>query len=167
MDVAIKPNVKPLGTNADLKAMLAIHPEISIPKWAWSNNLWFGVYNETDLVGYGSIQVDHDPEEPNPWNWDCDCHSHLNEYQWDDPKQLSLHAIHVKESERGKGYGRQLVGALIAISQDMKAEFLTLEVDRTNEVARHLYESLGFGDTGRRMSDDPQIHMERTFKEVQ
>lgn len=57
-------------------------------------------------------------------------------------KEKSHHVfdLYVSEDRRGKGIGR----ALMQMVMKNSAEGLTLEVDRVNETAYHLYKNLGF-----------------------
>lgn len=51
--------------------------------------------------------------------------------------------IAVKQSERGRGFGKFLMSMLISKAREIGVKHLTLEVKSTNEVAKNMY--LGFG----------------------
>lgn len=56
----------------------------------------------------------------------------------------------VPNEERGKGYGKLLLHALLGIAIDLKLTLATLEVRSTNAVARALYRDYGFWEVGER-----------------
>jgi len=56
--------------------------------------------------------------------------------------------IAVKETERGKGIGKQLTQALMGYAANMGVQYMTLEVRKSNKVARGMYEKLGFVELG-------------------
>ena len=58
-----------------------------------------------------------------------------------------LQDIYVRPDARGLGLGRKLLARAMQEAQDWDAAFLTLMVDRSNEVAQAFYAKLGF--TGR------------------
>ncbi len=58
--------------------------------------------------------------------------------------------IAVEESERGRGYGRKLVEALMQYISNLGASYATLEVRVSNERAQRLYQSVGFVRVGKR-----------------
>lgn len=62
----------------------------------------------------------------------------------------------LKESFRGKGYGKNLFSHLLTEAKSFNTP-ITLEVLKTNERAKRLYESLGFSELS---SDDRVIKME-------
>lgn len=51
---------------------------------------------------------------------------------------------------RGRGYGRRIFEALIALAQENSMAMMTLEVRRSNAVAQALYHGCGFLDVGYR-----------------
>ncbi|PZO04071.1 MAG: GNAT family N-acetyltransferase [Hyphomicrobiales bacterium] len=53
-------------------------------------------------------------------------------------------SVVVDPAHRGHGYGRRLIGGLMAWAHAMDCEQAYLQVDQTNEVALGLYGSLGF-----------------------
>lgn len=58
--------------------------------------------------------------------------------------------VAVAPEYRGQGIGRKLVNALVDLSKDEKAEFVTLEVRKSNSAAIKLYENTGFKKAGER-----------------
>ena len=58
--------------------------------------------------------------------------------------------IAVAPAYRGRGYGRRITEALIALAREEGMALMTLEVRRSNAVAQALYHSLGFRDVGYR-----------------
>ena len=58
-----------------------------------------------------------------------------------------LQDIYVRPDARGLGLGRKLLARAMQEAQDWDAAFLTLMVDRSNDVAQAFYAKLGF--TGR------------------
>lgn len=52
--------------------------------------------------------------------------------------------VHIEEEHRGKGYGRAMMKALESKARFMKLSSLSLHVFASNDVARHLYDSLGY-----------------------
>lgn len=59
----------------------------------------------------------------------------------------NIHDVAVNPEARGRGVGRALLERVIADATAAGAGSLSLEVRHDNEPARHLYSSLGFGDT--------------------
>ena len=62
--------------------------------------------------------------------------------------ELHITTIAVRPEYRGRGHARALIGAALAAYPN--ASHVHLEVRPTNAAAVALYESLGFGTTGRR-----------------
>jgi ribosomal-protein-alanine N-acetyltransferase len=58
--------------------------------------------------------------------------------------------VAVLPAERGRGYGRVLAHALLAIAEDAGMQQATLEVRVSNLPARALYRAYGFHDVGQR-----------------
>ncbi|MBR6185729.1 MAG: ribosomal protein S18-alanine N-acetyltransferase [Clostridia bacterium] len=56
--------------------------------------------------------------------------------------------IAVREDERGRGYGKALTQALLQYAANLGVCYTTLEVRRSNERAKRLYQSLGFEYVG-------------------
>ena len=58
--------------------------------------------------------------------------------------------IAVAESERGRGYGKKLVRALMQYASNLGAAWADLEVRVSNERAQHIYGEAGFVSIGKR-----------------
>ena len=58
--------------------------------------------------------------------------------------------IAIAAEERGRGYGRALIGALMQYVSNLGAAWADLEVRVSNDRARHLYEAAGFVSVGKR-----------------
>ena len=56
--------------------------------------------------------------------------------------------VAVARPHRGKGIGKALMLALMQYAANLGTAYLTLEVRRSNAVARKLYEDLGFAELG-------------------
>ncbi len=56
--------------------------------------------------------------------------------------------VAILSGHRGKGYGKQLVAALLQAGEELGAKAFTLEVRVSNAPAIRLYESLGFVSEG-------------------
>lgn len=52
--------------------------------------------------------------------------------------------IAVKQTERGRGFGKFLMSMLISKAREVGIKHLTLEVKATNEVAKNMYSGFGF-----------------------
>lgn len=61
---------------------------------------------------------------------------------------LNIHDLVVREEARGRGIGRQLLGAVAAKAVELGCCKVTLEVHGQNERAKHLYEATGFAQVG-------------------
>lgn len=73
------------------------------------------------------------------------------EYRGDGEARLGR--VLVDPAQRGEGFGRVMLHRLIAqATQHATIDRLTLSVFETNRAARKLYASLGFIDTGQRVS---------------
>ena len=59
--------------------------------------------------------------------------------------RLNVHDLCVLEAHRGHGLGRRLMEAVLERARDAGCSAVSLEVRTDNEIARRLYESLGFG----------------------
>lgn len=55
-----------------------------------------------------------------------------------------IYDVFIDEEERGKGYGKAMMIALEAKAKRMKLDSLALHVFAYNDIARHLYGSLGY-----------------------
>lgn len=69
-----------------------------------------------------------------------------------DKLQAYIYDLIINEEQRGKGYGRATMRAIIARARDLGAQSVGLDVFGHNTVARELYTSLGFAETNVRMS---------------
>ncbi|MEA4927966.1 MAG: ribosomal protein S18-alanine N-acetyltransferase [Candidatus Limiplasma sp.] len=56
--------------------------------------------------------------------------------------------VAVEAAHRGQGIGRALMQALMQYASNLGAQYLTLEVRRSNQRAQGLYRSLGFVELG-------------------
>lgn len=63
-----------------------------------------------------------------------------------------LYDVEVDEAERGKGYGRALMGAATEHARRLKMEVLGLNVFGHNQIAHAMYEALGYDVVDRRQS---------------
>lgn len=75
-------------------------------------------------------------------------------FRQDSPDSLNLMWIGVKNKERGKGYASAAVGGVVKYAKDEGFNKLTLEVPGDAPDARHIYEKLGFKDTGVKLGGD-------------
>ncbi len=69
---------------------------------------------------------------------------------WVVGEEAHVTTIGVRRSEQGLGLGRTMFCALVNRSYHLGANFISLEVRPSNEVAIHLYDSFGFRILGRR-----------------
>jgi ribosomal protein S18 acetylase RimI-like enzyme len=70
----------------------------------------------------------------------------------DDPSTAWVYDVTVDESDRGRGYGRAIMRAFEDQARDRGYVRVGLNVFGDNEVARGLYESLGYGEIARQMT---------------
>lgn len=63
-----------------------------------------------------------------------------------DREYIGIYAIHVREDYRGKGYARAICTSILNEGKKKGAEKAYLQVVEGNDIAYHLYESLGFED---------------------
>jgi ribosomal-protein-alanine N-acetyltransferase len=66
--------------------------------------------------------------------------------------QIHINNLAIHPHFRGRGLGRQLLGRVIDDAHAMGADHATLEVRRSNDAARRLYEGAGFRLAGVRTS---------------
>lgn len=59
-------------------------------------------------------------------------------------EEAELYSIAIRKSDEGKGYGKQLMEALEEKLKEKGVKKLFLEVNKTNERAKKLYENYGF-----------------------
>jgi ribosomal protein S18 acetylase RimI-like enzyme len=69
---------------------------------------------------------------------------------------VHVHSLTIKQEQRRKGYGEELMDYVTEVARDAGASHVTLEVWAFNQPARAFYERLGFTPT--------QILMERAVK---
>ncbi|MDO8619467.1 MAG: GNAT family N-acetyltransferase [Candidatus Daviesbacteria bacterium] len=55
----------------------------------------------------------------------------------------------VKEEFRKKGYGTQLINKALNLARELKVDSIELVVNKDNEVAKNLYEKVGFKKTNK------------------
>lgn len=60
--------------------------------------------------------------------------------------RLNVHDLAVMPAHRDQGVGRLLLASVVTAAQEAGCVSVTLEVRHDNPRARHLYQSLGFGD---------------------
>ena len=68
--------------------------------------------------------------------------------RWRVTDEVHLLNVAVHPDRRGLGFGRQLVGAVVAEATQAVARVVFLEVRAGNVIARRLYRELGFRDLG-------------------
>lgn len=69
---------------------------------------------------------------------------------WQVLDEADINNVAVAAAQRGRGYGRQLLQAVLARALNLGCKRLTLEVRPSNAPALALYQSLGFVVCGRR-----------------
>ena len=85
----------------------------------------FAIYNKETPVGF--MMLDEDTEE----------------------RCLVIWRIMFPEEHQGKGYGTQAIQLIIQLAKDSgKYDFIILDYVPGNEIAKHVYEKLGFLPTG-------------------
>ena len=67
---------------------------------------------------------------------------------WNIPPEMELLRMAVTTGMRGSGVGGRLLDHMMSTAQTGKTERIFLEVRRSNIIARHLYASRGFLETG-------------------
>jgi ribosomal protein S18 acetylase RimI-like enzyme len=83
------------------------------------------------------VVVDDGSDEPVGWLW-------VGSSSSDDPDPGYVWDVIIAESRRGRGYGRAaMIAAEQFVAQQGKAR-ISLQVAAWNDVARHLYESMGY-----------------------
>ena len=104
----------------------------------------FGIFDDDKAVGFLMIAYDYaevcnDPDAPEI--------SRNNYFLW---------RLMIDEEEQGKGYGRKAVELALEFVKTFphgKADYCWLCYDKNNEVARHLYLSMGFQEIGEQDDD--------------
>lgn len=80
--------------------------------------------------------------------------------------RIEIDNINVLEEYRNKKIGTQLLEHLIKISKEKEVKNITLEVRKSNKVARHLYKKIGFKEVAIRKyyyGDEDAILMEKVI----
>ena len=104
----------------------------------------FGIFDDDKAVGFLMIAYDYgevcnDPDAPEI--------SQKNYFLW---------RLMIDEEEQGKGYGKKAVKLAMEFVKTFphgKADYCWLCYDKNNEVARHLYLSMGFQEIGEQDDD--------------
>lgn len=65
-------------------------------------------------------------------------------------ERMELDDILVKEEYRNKGIGSKLMGYLVSVAITEKVVNITLEVRKSNEIARNMYKKFGFREVALR-----------------
>src|SRR5207248_4145562 len=66
---------------------------------------------------------------------------------WTDGLECYLAELYVVPSQRGKGFGRALMEAVLDVAKERGADWIELNTEETDVAARALYESMGFAAT--------------------
>ena len=74
----------------------------------------------------------------------------------DSKDSLNVVWVGIDESQRGHGYASAAMNAVISYAKSNGFKQVTLEVPGNSPDARHIYEKLGFKDTGK-VSDDDDV----------
>ena len=78
--------------------------------------------------------------------------------------RMELDDILVKEEYRNKGIGNKLMSYLVSVAINEKVVNITLEVRKSNEIARNMYKKFGFREVALRKfnyGDEDAILMEK------
>lgn len=78
--------------------------------------------------------------------------------------RIEIDDFYVDESRRKEGIGKKIMGYLVAVAIDSHVINITLEVRKSNEVARNLYKQFGFREVALRKfyyGDEDGILMEK------
>ena len=85
----------------------------------------FAIYNDDTMVGF--MMLDEDLEE----------------------RCLTIWRIMFPDEHMNKGYGTEAIKLIIKLARDSKKyDSMTLDYVQGNEIARHVYEKIGFRPTG-------------------
>ena len=71
---------------------------------------------------------------------------------WKVVDQIHINNLAIHPQYRGQGLGKFLLGDVLAAAAHLGASYATLEVRRSNDAARRLYEQAGFATVGVRTS---------------
>lgn len=78
--------------------------------------------------------------------------------------RMEIDNFYVEESRRREGIGKKLMGYLVAVAIDSHVINITLEVRKSNKIARNLYKQFGFREVALRKfyyGDEDGILMEK------
>ena len=96
--------------------------------WLYRNNndvYPFAIYNDDTIVGF--MMLDEDLEE----------------------RRLTIWRILFPVEHANRGYGTEAVSLIVKLARDSgKYDFMTLDYVPGNDIARHVYEKIGFQPTG-------------------
>ncbi len=85
----------------------------------------FAIYNDEEVIGFMMIAWDEEEREASIWRF------------------------MIAEEHQNKGYGRKAMEcALNIIKESNKFDYVSLDYVPGNDAGKHLYESLGFKETG-------------------
>ena len=62
---------------------------------------------------------------------------------------MLIDSFQVKEEFRKKGYGTKLINKVLKLASELKVDSIELVVNKDNEVAKNLYEKVGFEKTNK------------------
>ncbi len=128
--------------NWETVAKLSVHDEqkhFVAPNWYSMLEVIFldskmvsrGIYNDEELIGYAMIG------------------------QHPDDDVIFINRFMVDKAHQGKGYGRAAMEIIIeSLTQQYQPEYIDITFEPENMVARKLYESFGFVNTGELEEDE-------------
>ncbi len=91
----------------------------------------FAIYNDEEVIGFMMIAWDEEEREASIWRF------------------------MIAEEHQNKGYGRKAMEcALNIIKESNKFDYVSLDYVPGNDAGKHLYESLGFKETGEIEDDE-------------
>lgn len=112
--------------------------------WLYRNNndvFPFVIYNDDSPVGF--MMLDEDIDE----------------------RCLVIWRIMFPPQHQNKGYGTQAIKEIIHMARNSgKYDFITLDYVPENQIAKHVYEKLGFKPTGE-IFDDGEVELRLSFAE--
>lgn len=126
-------HLEPMRT-ADIPDVRAIELEVFPTPWpsnAYQRELtgnrsahYYCLWREGEIVAYGGL--------------------------WAVGEEAHVTTIGVRQANQGQGLGKAMFAALVNRAYELSANFVSLEVRPSNDVAIHLYERFGFRILGRR-----------------